>query len=361
MKSPRLSIVTPTRHAPHLLARLIDTLLKQSCGDFEFILVDTSSDDRTQDKWWQNLAPRLDARFRYARVHLQSANMAEAFEYAFNQARGEYVCPTTHKAIWRADAIEHLHRILDRYPEFASFSFKSRYTPVDIHDGAGDLPIATDYTFGSGWDGSAPLTLRSAELFEANACLFGDHGYGGPHILRQFEMPFACHAVYSRELIDRVRNRFGSIVAGKFAADSRLGYRTMDLEAEVHLFPDFEPRISSMHRNSGAAGSQLSSWSYLCGVFETLSTDTKQVISRSPFGYLPLWSVMTYWELYSVVDEARGHLRIDITYPAEKVAGVLRAEIALLNGIDDRARAGMLHHIDAIIARLEGGVLRKWF
>lgn len=359
--APRLSIVTPTRHAPHLLDRLFDSLLRQSCGEFEHVLIDTSADTRTQERWWRDFAPYLDGRFRYARIPLPTPDMAAAFEYAFGQARGEYVCPTTHKAMWRPDAIENIHRILDRFPELPCFAFRSLYVDVDIHTSAADLGSVPQYEFGSAWDGSGPLSFNSCDLFQQNVRLFGEHGYGGPHVATHLRMPFACHAVYSAELLNRVRERYGVLVAGRFAGDSRLGYRVMDLQEEVHVFPDFEPRASSMHRLTGAAGSQLASWTYLCGVFETLSPETKQIISGSPFGYLPLWCVMTYWELFSVVGEARGHLRMEIAYPAAQVGAVLSGEIAKLTDIDEPLRAGLLSHVDAIVSRLGGGELRRWF
>ncbi|MFC6745363.1 glycosyltransferase [Methylobacterium persicinum] len=352
--APRLSIVTPTRNAPHLLDRLFDSLIRQSCNEFEHVLIDTSADMRTQERWWRDFARQLDGRFRYARVPLPSPDMAAAFEYAFAQARGSHVCAMTHKAMWRSDAVENIHRILDRYPELPCFAFKSLYLNMDIHTvptGVGSLPQCQ---FGTSWDGVAPLRFRSYDLFAENVRLFGDHGYGGPHVATHLRMPFACHAVYSAELLDRVRTRYGALVADRFAGDSRLGFRVMDLEEDVHVFPDFEPRVSSMHSNTGAAGSQLNSWTYLCHVFETLSSETKQIISRSPFGYLPLWCVMTYWELFSVVGEARGQLRMEIEYPAAQVRAVLLAEIANLRNIDETLRAGLRSHVDAIVSRLEG-------
>ncbi|MCJ2015489.1 glycosyltransferase family 2 protein [Methylobacterium sp. J-076] len=358
---PLLSIVTPTRHAPHLMDRVFDSLLRQTCGEFEHVLVDTSADTRTQERWWRDFAPRLDSRFRYARVPLADPDMAGAFEYALGQARGAYVCPMTHKAMWRADAVDNLHRIIARYPDLPCFAFRSLYVDVDIHaDGENAQPLH-QYEFGSAWDGSGPTVLKSRDVFAENVRLFGEHGYGGPHVATHLDMPFACHAVYTAELLDRVRGRYGCLVAGRFAGDSRLGYRVMDLLEEVSVFREFEPRTSSMHSRTGAAGSQLSSWPYLCDVFASLSADPKQVISRSPFGYLPLWCVMTYWELFSVVREARGHLRMEIAYPAGQVEAVLTAEIGGLTDIAEPLRAGLLSHVRAIVDRLDGGVLRAWF
>lgn len=361
MLNPRLSIVTPTRNAPHLMDRLFDSLVRQTCPEFEYVLVDTSDGEQTFERWWRDFAPHLDHRFRYTRIRLPSPDMAAAFEYAFNQARGEYVCPMTQKALWRPDAVDSIHRILDRYPGITSFAFKSLYVDADLHVGRGAFPIMEQIDFGSAWAGEAPAVMNSRQLFEDNIRAFTEYGYTIPHIATHLKMPFASHALYARSLLDRVRERFGTIVAGKFAADARLGYRVMDLESEVLLFREFEPRLSSMHGNTGGAGSQLSSWTYLRKVFETLSAETKQVISRSPFGYLPLWSVQTYWELFSVAAEAQGHLRMDIAFAPGSVASVLSAEIAQLTDIDEGTRAGLLRHVEAIADRIGPGELRSWF
>ncbi|WP_449409837.1 hypothetical protein [Methylobacterium komagatae] len=158
-----------------------------------------------------------------------------------------------------------------------------------------------------------------------------------------------------------MKDRFGAIVAGRFAGDSRLGYRIMDLEEHVHLFRDFEPRISSMLARTGAAGAQLNDWRYLSSVFSTLSVETKQVISRSPFGYMPLWAVLTTWELFSNVKEAQGHLRMTLEFPADKIKAMLVREVSRLRNVDEPVRAGLLRHVEAIAARLEPHGLRAWF
>lgn len=359
MSSPRLSIVTPTRNAPHLLDRLFYSLVNQTCPDFEYVLVDTSSDDLTMERWWRDFAPHLDHRFRYARIHLPSPNMADAFEYAFSQAKGEYVCPMTHKAMWRPDGVENLHRVIDRYPELPCFAFKSLYTDYDIHQGSfADLePIE----FGSPWDGSGPEVFDSREIFVKSVAAFSDHGYEPDYTDLHLTMPFSSHAVFRAELLARVKERFGAIVAGRFAGDSRLGYRIMDLEAHVHLFRDFEPRISSMLARTGAAGAQLNDWRYLSTVFSTLSVETKQVISRSPFGYMPLWAVLTTWELFSNVNEAQGHLRMTLEFPVDKIKAMLVREISRLTNVNETLQAGLLRHVEAIAARLEPHGLRAWF
>lgn len=361
MRAIRLSIVTPTRHSPHLMDRLYNCLVRQTCPDFEHVLVDTSVDDRTQERWWRDFAPHLDHRFRYARIALYRPEIAGAFEHAFSQARGEYVCPMTHKAMWRADGIEDLHRILDRYPNMPAFSFKSLYADADIHTHEGDFREMDQYRFGSTWDGSAPVTYESSKLFFENVRLFEQHGYFGPHVHEHCKSPFSSHALFSSAMLDRVRDRFGTLVAGKFAGDSRLGYRIMDLEEAVYHFPSFEPRVSSTSSNTGAAGSQLESWAYLCKAFDTLSAQTKQEISRSPFGYLPLWEVMNCWELFSVVGEAQGHLKVRLEFDASKIITNLMNEIRGLRDVDEGVRTGLLHHGRAIAARCDGGVIRKWF
>ncbi len=341
--------------------RLYHSLYHQTCGDFEHVLVDTSVDDRTFERWCRDFAPHLDHRFRYARIHLPAPSMAAAYEYALGQATGDYVCPMTHKAFWRPDAIENIHRILDRYPKIPAFAFGALYLNSDIHGDGGDFRLMPHIEFGCGWDGADPIAHDSRDLFLTTADLFGAHGYHGPFSLEHLKAPFACHTVYAKPLLDRVRDRFGTWVAGKFAGDSRLGYRVMDLEAEVLQFTGFMPRMSSVDSKTGAAGSQLRSWRYLCEVFATLDPETKAVISRSPYGYLPLWTMMTYWELFSITGEAQDRLKVDISFDAAIHHGNICGEIEHLTEIDESVRAGLLRHVQGIGVRHEGGRARGWF
>lgn len=341
--------------------RLYNSLFTQTCGEFEHILIDTSVDDRTQERWWRDFAPHLDHRFHYARVHMYRPELAAAFEHAFAVASGEYVCPMTHKAMWRTDAVENIHKILDRFPTIHSFAFRSLYAPMDFHTNESDFREMRQFVFGSAWDGSDPIAYESRATFLDNVRTFGESGYYGPHVESHYKSPFSSHALFSRKLLDRVRERFGSVVAGKFSGDSRAGYRIMDLEGEIYHFPNFEPRVSSTHVKTGAAGAQLRSWSYLCRAFETLSARTKREISRSPFGYLPLWEVMNCWELFSVAGEARQHLAVPIEFDASSMMRNVVSEVHELIDIEEPVRAGILRHCEAIAARCEGGVVRKWF
>jgi glycosyltransferase involved in cell wall biosynthesis len=49
MSQPRVSIVMPVRNSDRFLARTVDSLLAQTFGDFELIVVDGGSTDRTLD------------------------------------------------------------------------------------------------------------------------------------------------------------------------------------------------------------------------------------------------------------------------------------------------------------------------
>ena len=64
-KQPRVSIGIPVYNGENYLAEALDSLLRQSFGDFELLISDNASTDRTQEICRAYAA--RDARIRYVR------------------------------------------------------------------------------------------------------------------------------------------------------------------------------------------------------------------------------------------------------------------------------------------------------
>lgn len=82
-----ISVIIPVYNAEAGLERMLDGLQKQSCRDFEAILVDDGSSDSSAEicrRFQQN-----DGRFKY--FHQQNAGVSAARNAGLNLSRGEFV------------------------------------------------------------------------------------------------------------------------------------------------------------------------------------------------------------------------------------------------------------------------------
>jgi glycosyltransferase involved in cell wall biosynthesis len=86
-RSPRVSIGVPVYNGERYVAETLDSLLAQSFGDFELIICDNTSADRTQEIC-QYYAAR-DSRIRYVR-NPNNLGLAANYRLGFALSSGEY-------------------------------------------------------------------------------------------------------------------------------------------------------------------------------------------------------------------------------------------------------------------------------
>jgi GalNAc5-diNAcBac-PP-undecaprenol beta-1,3-glucosyltransferase len=80
------SVVVPTYNRAHLLPKTIDSILAQEYGNFELIVVDDGSTDKTAEAVEKY---RSDPRFHY--YYKENAERGAARNFGFRKAKGEYV------------------------------------------------------------------------------------------------------------------------------------------------------------------------------------------------------------------------------------------------------------------------------
>lgn len=113
---PRVSIALPVFNGERHLAQALDSILQQTFGDFELLICDNASTDRTPDICRQYAA--RDPRIRYHR-HQRNLGAGPNFNYAFNIASGEYFKWAAHDDLIRAEYIERCVSALDANPHAA--------------------------------------------------------------------------------------------------------------------------------------------------------------------------------------------------------------------------------------------------
>ena len=85
-ETPKVSVIVPTHNRADLLPRAVDSVLAQTYGDYEMVIVDDCSSDNTQDVIAGFSDPRIRS-FRHDRNRGQSA----AINTGIAHARGEYI------------------------------------------------------------------------------------------------------------------------------------------------------------------------------------------------------------------------------------------------------------------------------
>ncbi len=95
-----ISIVLPSFNRAHIVPRAIESILGQTCRDFELIVVDDGSSDNTEE-----VVRRFnDDRIVYVRQ--ENAGACAARNNGIAHARGEYIAFQDSDDIWHADKLE---------------------------------------------------------------------------------------------------------------------------------------------------------------------------------------------------------------------------------------------------------------
>lgn len=176
MKAPRVSALTAVRNSLPFLNEAIRSILAQSFGDFEYLVVDDAS---TDDSWSaiQQLAAR-DSRIKAIRNPTQ-LGVAEALNVALRQAHGEYVAILDADDLALPERLELQVDFLDRHPDHAAIGSAVRLIDATgatlRHDSYPSHPASARWNllFGA-------CLLHSASLYRREL-LLGIGGYSRQH------------------------------------------------------------------------------------------------------------------------------------------------------------------------------------
>jgi glycosyltransferase involved in cell wall biosynthesis len=110
---PRVSIGLPVYNGERYLAEALKSLLSQTFRDFELIISDNASTDRT-DKICRHYAAQ-DSRIRYYR-NATNLGAAPNFNRTAELAKGEYFQWACYDDLWSPECLERCVEVLDRDP-----------------------------------------------------------------------------------------------------------------------------------------------------------------------------------------------------------------------------------------------------
>ena len=116
ISTPRLTLGLPVYNGERFLAQSLDALLAQTYTDFELIISDNASSDRTSEiaKQYQS----VDARIRYFR-HDQNRGSTFNHNFAIGPARGELFKWVSDDDLYAPELLQRCINALDSRPELA--------------------------------------------------------------------------------------------------------------------------------------------------------------------------------------------------------------------------------------------------
>ena len=186
---PLLSLIIPTRERAETLAFTLTTALEQQSRDYEIIVSDNASADRTKAVV-DNLA---DTRIHYFNTG-QRLSMCDNYEFALERARGDYVIFIGDDDAVVPNAIDHLLSLFRTAREKLIHMWPLHTYDWPVADRKGRVAYL------------APVRAPSEMDLKAKARFVMRKGGW-----KYYELPSPYHAAIPRYLLDKIRSRTGRV------------------------------------------------------------------------------------------------------------------------------------------------------
>ncbi|UCC94490.1 MAG: glycosyltransferase [Candidatus Omnitrophota bacterium] len=115
MQKPFFSVIIPTHNRVQFLKIAIDSVFMQTFPDYEIIVIDDGSKDKTE----HILRKVKDRRLRY--ISQPHQGVSSARNRGLQEARGRFVCFLDSDDRFRKEKLEVTHDCIRRYPEYKIF------------------------------------------------------------------------------------------------------------------------------------------------------------------------------------------------------------------------------------------------
>ncbi len=149
---PRVSVGLPVYNGERYLEESIDSLLGQTYEDFELVISDNASTDRTAEICKRYA--RQDSRVRYIRQS-QNIGLAPNHNFVFRQSRGEFFKWAASDDLYARDLLQRCVTALDEHPDVVvAHAWEAVIDDKGTVTQALEYPLTTDSP-------SAPQRLRS--------------------------------------------------------------------------------------------------------------------------------------------------------------------------------------------------------
>lgn len=189
LKSPFFSILIPTRNRPDLLRDALQSALFQDFDDFEVVVSDNCSDDRTQNVLNEF---RDNTRLRCIRPERLLA-MPEHWEFASKHAEGAYVLFLTDRSVLKRRALKTICEAINA----ANGEVEVCTWRWSLYDDVAKREFG-DVSIGKEGGGMLSTELVNADFAEGT-CQY------------PYSLPRGLNSCYRKELVNSMREKYGTI------------------------------------------------------------------------------------------------------------------------------------------------------
>lgn len=109
---PEISVILSVYNAEPYLAECIESVLAQSYGNFEFLIVDDGSTDAS----WEVINRYTDERIQAFRI--ENSGVARAKNFLLEKARGNWIAVIDADDVWHPLKLEIQLRFLEKHPDY---------------------------------------------------------------------------------------------------------------------------------------------------------------------------------------------------------------------------------------------------
>lgn len=124
---PRVSVVLPTYNQAEYLPRALDAVFNQTWKDYELIVVNDGSTDKTSQ-----ILKEYQKQNKFTVIDKENKKLPEALNTGFHRAKGDYLTWTSSDNVMLPDMLKVLVHNLDSYPEVGLVYADWEY--IDEHD-----------------------------------------------------------------------------------------------------------------------------------------------------------------------------------------------------------------------------------
>ena len=123
-----ISILMPVYNAEEYVAEAIESTLKQSFGDFEFLIIDDGSTDNTQSIIRSYKDERIN-------VITNEHNLVKSLNLGLNKSKGKYIARMDADDIMHIDRLRMQYEIMEEEPSITVCGSWMRVFGEDVHEG----------------------------------------------------------------------------------------------------------------------------------------------------------------------------------------------------------------------------------
>jgi len=296
---PFFTIVMPTRNRHKQIVNGVGSLIRQNFKNYEFILVDNSTDSDTQNYWYSEVALYTDQRFRYVRSGGLAVN--DNFEFAFDLASGEYVLTLTDRMIYRDNVLEDLHSILSvKTPPLMMFGDAETESNILFENGI----VYSINNFFKFDDVGALKKIFEVDSREVANCNINNKPYRNHYA--GYYTPRCYNTAFSKTFLDKIRKRFGRLFDGT-DPDTRIAYESLDLVEKIPYYDNLvNVRSTNLNSNAKSGSTNLD---YAINSMHSIPIRYRKLMGGSPVGCLPLIGLWLYLEWLDVIRKSSGSIR----------------------------------------------------